>query len=134
LRPAAATAGVRLSGFQTHDAVLAAMARASIVVVPSRWAEPFGLVALEAMACGAALVCSMRGGLAELVGDAAEPCDPDDPAALAETLFALASSTEARATLAARGLARARCFDTPLVAEALDGWRARVLAGTMKET
>ena len=47
----------RMSGYRPHAEVLAAMARAAIVVVPSRWPEPFGLTALEAMACGAALVC-----------------------------------------------------------------------------
>jgi glycogen(starch) synthase len=41
-----------------------------IMVVPSRWAEPFGIVALEGIAAGCALVASSRGGLAEAVG----PC------------------------------------------------------------
>ena len=52
------------------------MARAAIVVVPSRWSEPFGLTALEALACGAALLCSPRGGLPEVYGQAAQRIDP----------------------------------------------------------
>jgi glycosyltransferase involved in cell wall biosynthesis len=108
LRPAAEAAGIVLHGHLPHAAVLAAMARAAIVVVPSRWPEPFGLAALEAMACGAALVCSGRGGLAEVAGEAALPIDPDDPAAMARALVRLAGDADLRAALSAAGLHRAR--------------------------
>ena len=111
LRPRAAAAGIVLDGYRPHQAVLTAMAAAAIVAVPSRWPEPFGLVALEAMASGAALVCSGRGGLAELVGDAALIVDPDQPGALAEALRRLAADAGLRTALAACGLARARQFD-----------------------
>ncbi len=111
LRPQAAAAGIVLDGYRPHEAVLAAMAAAAIVAVPSRWPEPFGLVALEAMASGAVLVCSGRGGLAELVGDAALIVDPDQPGALAEALRRLAADAGLRTALAVRGLARARQFD-----------------------
>ncbi len=40
------------------------------LVVPSRWAEPFGVVALEGIACGCAVVGSEEGGLKEAIG----PC------------------------------------------------------------
>jgi UDP-glucose:(glucosyl)LPS alpha-1,2-glucosyltransferase len=49
---------------------------ASILGVPSMFDEPFGLVAAEAMACRAALVASGRGGLLEVVGNAARHVDP----------------------------------------------------------
>ena len=67
------------------------MSRAAIVVVPSRWPEPFGLTALEALACGAALAYAPRGGLPEIAGPAAIPINPDDIPAFAETLIALAN-------------------------------------------
>lgn len=41
-----------------------------VLVVPSRWAEPFGIVALEAIACGCVVVGSELGGLPEAIG----PC------------------------------------------------------------
>lgn len=47
---------------------------ADIAVVPSEWQEPFGLVAIEAMACGAVPVVSDAGILPEIVGEAAAPC------------------------------------------------------------
>ena len=128
LRPAAAAAGVAMLGHQTNQVVLAAMRRAAIVVVPSRWAEPFGLVALEAMAEGAALVCSGRGGLREVAGDAAAYADPDAPGALAEAILALALDEGRRAALAAAGRARAETFGAPAAAARLLAWRVALLA------
>ena len=123
LRPRAAAAGVRLLGHQPHPAVLAAMARAAIVVVPSRWEEPFGLAALEAMASGAALIASPRGGLPELVGDAALLAGPD-PRSLALAMLHLTTDLAARAALSAAGLARARGFDRPAARHRLAEHRA----------
>lgn len=111
LRPAAREAGVEMVGYRPHDDVLAEMARAAIVVVPSRWAEPFGLTALEAMACGAALVASPVGGLPALVGDAAILVPPDPVAGLAAAIGDLAASPERRAALSVKGQARAAMFD-----------------------
>lgn len=44
------------------------LAQADVVVVPSRWPEPFGLVAAEAMAMGCPLIVSDSGALPEVVG------------------------------------------------------------------
>lgn len=128
LRATAGRAGVSLSGYQTHAAVLEAMARAAIVVVPSRWMEPFGLTALEAMGCGAALVSSQRGGLAELVGDAALIIDPDRPETLAAALLRLGRSETDRALLSRAGLVRARAFDLPEARARLQALRRDALA------
>jgi len=49
-----------------------------VVCVLSRSNEPFGLVALEAMAGGCAVISSNRGGLPEACGGAAALVDPDD--------------------------------------------------------
>jgi UDP-glucose:(glucosyl)LPS alpha-1,2-glucosyltransferase len=128
LRPEAEAAGVALLGYRPHAEVLAAMARAAIVVVPSRWPEPFGLVAVEAMASGVALICSPRGALPEVAGDAARYADPDDPAALAEAILALANDPAERAALGEAGRARARArFDLPIVLDALSALRERLL-------
>lgn len=129
VRAAAEAAGVRMLGYRDHPDVLAAMARAAIVVVPSRWAEPFGLVALEALASGAALVCSPRGGLPEVAGDAALYADPDQPAEIAAALRALGGDEKRRAALAEAGRARARQFDLPVIAQRLSALRRGILAG-----
>ena len=89
---------------------------ARVVVCPSLW-EGFGLVALEAMACGAPLVVADRGGLPEVVGDAALRVDPRDVDALREAMYTLAVQEPLRAALRTRGLARARAFSWRRVAE-----------------
>lgn len=126
LRPAAAAAGLVLRGHQPNAVVLEAMRRAAIVVMPSRWEEPFGLVAAEAMAQGAALMCSARGGLPEVAGDAAVYVDPD--AGFAEALVALAADGGRRAALAAAGRRRAEGFGAAAAAGRLVAWREACLA------
>jgi UDP-glucose:(glucosyl)LPS alpha-1,2-glucosyltransferase len=128
VRDAAQAAGVALLGYRDHPEVLAALAGASIVVVPSRWQEPFGLTALEAMASGAALICSPRGGLPEVAGDAALYADPDDPAVLADAILALARDEARRDRLAAAGRSRARPFDLPPTLASLASLRHATLA------
>lgn len=127
-RAAAERAGVRALGYRDRDAILQAMARAAIVVVPSRWQEPFGLVALEALACGAALICADRGGLREVAGDAAVYVDPDDPAALSAAICALADDPARRIALEQAGRERAQRFDAPVIAARLAELRREVLA------
>jgi len=123
----AAAAGVAMAGHRPHGEVLAAMARAALVVVPSRWPEPFGLTALEAMAGGAALICSPRGNLPALVGDAAILVDPDDAGTLAGAITTLARDEPGRAALGAAGLERARAFDIGVGTAALDRLRREIL-------
>jgi UDP-glucose:(glucosyl)LPS alpha-1,2-glucosyltransferase len=127
LRPKAQEAGVVMAGYRPHAEVLAAMSRAAIVVVPSRWAEPFGLTALEALACGAALLCSARGGLPEVYGHAGQRIEPENPNTIADAITALACDPARRAALGAAGIARARLFDVPQTAAALDALRAELL-------
>lgn len=127
VRAAAEGANVRMLGYRDHPEVLAAMSRAAIVVVPSRWPEPFGLVALEAMASGAALICSPRGGLPEVAGDAAIYANPDNPAEITAAIRTLATDESRRAALAECGRERARRFDAPLIAAQLAALRRGIL-------
>jgi glycosyltransferase involved in cell wall biosynthesis len=117
-----------MAGYQPHDAVLTAIAEAAIVAMPSRWPEPFGMVALEAMACGTALAYAPRGGLPDVVGQAGVAINPDDPAAMADALVALAGDPARRAALGEAGRARARDFALPAAIARLDALRTDVLA------
>jgi glycosyltransferase involved in cell wall biosynthesis len=40
-----------------------------VIVIPSRWPEPLGIVALEGIACGCIAVGSKQGGLSEAIGN-----------------------------------------------------------------
>lgn len=119
----AAAAGLTWEGYRPHEDVLAAMAGAAIVVVPSRWAEPFGLTALEALASGSALITTNAGGLPEVVGDAGLLVSPADSAALAAAIRQLACDDAARERLSTAGRERARLFDTPVIAARLQQLR-----------
>ncbi len=123
LRPRAAAAGVAMLGWRPHAEVLRAMTRAAVVVVPGRWPEPFGMTALEAMACGAALIHAPRGGLPEVVGDAGVPIDPDDPAGIAAALMSLAADAARRETLGVAGRRRAGMFAVGAIGARLDALR-----------
>ena len=127
LRPQAHAASVEMLGHRPNPDVLDAMQRAAIVVVPSRWPEPFGLVALEAMACGAALICSPRGGLPEVAGETALYADPDQPEAVAAAMLELAGNLGRRSTLAAAGRLRAQEFAAPVAAARLLAFRQGLL-------
>jgi glycosyltransferase involved in cell wall biosynthesis len=129
VRAAAEGANVRMLGYRDHTEVLAAMARAAIVVVPSRWPEPFGLVALEALASGAALICSPRGGLPEVAGDVALYANPDDPAEIAAAIRTLCGDEGRRAALMDAGRQRASQFDVPVIAAQLAAIRMEALRG-----
>lgn len=66
-------------------------ATAWVQVVPSRWAEPFGIVAAEAMMRGTAVIASSSGGLTEIVQDGKTGflVLPEDANALTEALLHL---------------------------------------------
>jgi glycosyltransferase involved in cell wall biosynthesis len=83
----AAGAGVELVGPLDRAGVADLLAQARVAVVPSR-VEPFGIVALEALAAGRGLVFSTRGGLAEASGGLGRGADPFDRAALAAAIEA----------------------------------------------
>jgi glycogen synthase len=58
---------VEFTGWISPDAVPALINRATIVLVPSRWREAFGIVALQAAQMGRPVVCTDTGGLPEVV-------------------------------------------------------------------
>jgi glycosyltransferase involved in cell wall biosynthesis len=127
LKAEAKAAGIDLSGYRDHAGVMAALGRAAIAVVPSRWQEPFGLTALEAMASGAALITSRRGGLAELTEGVSVAIDPDDPAGMAAAIVALARDPAVRARLAETGRDRARAYNVAAARVRLDQLRTELL-------
>jgi glycosyltransferase involved in cell wall biosynthesis len=87
-------------GHVPRDRIAEVFRQHDIVCVLSRTKEPFGLVALEAMASGCAVIASDRGGLPEACGGAAELVDPDDLPAVTEALRRLV--TDPRALVAAK--------------------------------
>ena len=63
-----------------------------VMVVPSLWPEPFGIVALEGIACGCAVIGSNQGGLPEAIGPCGITFPNGDVVALAESIRRLLSN------------------------------------------
>ncbi len=101
-----------------------ALLRSADVVCCCPWYEPFGLVAVEAMACGVPVVASRVGGLAETVvdGRTGVHVPPWSPAAIAEAVRHITGDEPRRSAMAATALARAAEF----------GWD-RIGARTLQE-
>jgi len=102
--------------------------QAQVAVVPSLY-EGFSLPAIEAMACGVALVATTGGALPEVVGTDGETgllVPPDDPGALAQAIGRLMDDDELRARLGAAGRTRVLGRFTWQVTAAgtADGYRA----------
>ena len=85
-------AQVHFAGSLVGQSLVRALNAHRVVVVPSVWEEPFGLVALEAQACGCLPVVAASGGLPQAAGPAGVVFAKGDPAALADTLAAVLDS------------------------------------------
>ncbi|HST31093.1 MAG TPA: glycosyltransferase family 4 protein, partial [Chthoniobacterales bacterium] len=76
--------------------------RHRVLAVPSRWAEPFGVVALEGIACGCVVVGSQDGGLKEAIGPCGLTFENGNVAGLAAQLKRLINEPETRAAFSQR--------------------------------
>jgi D-inositol-3-phosphate glycosyltransferase len=95
--------------------------RSADLVVCAPWYEPFGIVPLEAMACGVPVVATAVGGQIDSVVDGVTGLHvpPRDPAALARALHGLLDDPRRRAALGRNGRRRARArFDFDSIATA----------------
>jgi glycogen synthase len=73
-------------GTRTSEELVEILNRHRILVVPSRYREPFGIVALEGIACGCVVVGSAGGGLKDAIGPCGETFENGDAADLARVL------------------------------------------------
>ncbi len=65
-------------GETNQNDIAAALRKVKVLLIPSRWSEPFGIVALEGLASGCTVIASERGGLKEATGGFATLLSPDD--------------------------------------------------------
>ena len=112
---------IRVDSNVPYAEVKAAWERASVGMVLTTGPEPFGRTALEAMASGAALITSGRGGLAEICGPEAITVEPSDADRVASALAQLADAPERRAELGRAGRKRVEAlFDIRTIAGQMD--------------
>lgn len=105
----ALTERVVLTNWVEEQDVPAVLSLATVFVFPSLY-EGFGLTPLEAMACGAPVICSNASSLPEVVGDAGIPVDPRDVSGLAQAISRVLNDEPLRRELRARGIKQASRF------------------------
>ncbi len=90
LREQAAALGVaervHFAGVKRGEELARILNAHRVLVVPSRWEEPYGIVALEGLACGCVVVGSERGGLKDAIGPGGLTFPNGDAAALSRAL------------------------------------------------
>lgn len=101
---------VRIVGPKPHEFVMEAWRRCLFGVVPSVVPEAFGLVGLEAMSAGRAVVATTAGALPDVIGDGGILVDPGDVTELRAALARLVHDESLRNELAAAGRRRASVF------------------------
>jgi glycosyltransferase involved in cell wall biosynthesis len=108
---------VQFRGAQSGSELAATLNQHQILVVPSKYDEPFGVVALEGIACGCALIGSSGGGLPEAIGPCGITFLNGDVAALENALERLLARPQEREGLIAAGPKHLIQFQPPLVAQ-----------------
>ncbi len=110
---------VWLDGMLPKPEVIQLLSHATVFVCPSVY-EPLGIVNLEAMACGTAVVASRVGGIPEVVDDGTTGLlvPPDDPRALADAINTVLTDPTRAAAMGQAGRDRAVAeFGWPAVAD-----------------
>ncbi|MGQ9681563.1 MAG: glycosyltransferase [Anaerolineae bacterium] len=112
---------VAFLGSRSQDTLPYYYSAADLCVMPSLY-ESFGMVALEAMACGTPVVASRVGGLPHVVrdGETGLLVPENDPEALAYGLHLLLTDESLRRRLGARGLEVAQEYCWECVAEQIE--------------
>jgi glycosyltransferase involved in cell wall biosynthesis len=121
--------GVTLLGPWPRELVIEALRRSLLVVVPSIWPEPFGLVALEAAAAGKPVVAAEIGGLPDIVvpGETGLLVPPGDAGELGAVMQRLITAPALRERMGAAAAERASSFAAARVVPAFeDAYRAAI--------
>jgi glycosyltransferase involved in cell wall biosynthesis len=114
---------IQLGTIQLEKLVVIYNCAALLVYVPLY--AGFGLPPLEAMACGTPVICSNRGSLPEITGDAGFMIDPENHLLVAEAAIRLLADRELQEMYRARGFKQARLYSwDKTAAEVLSVYRS----------
>lgn len=100
---------VHFAGYVPNEDLAALYSGADAVLLPSLY-EGFGFTVLEAMACGAPVICSNVSSLPEVAGKAALMTPPEDEEALAAAIQRILTEPGLADSLRQKGAARAALF------------------------
>lgn len=114
------------TGFVSDDNLVELYNSCDLFVFPS-WHEGFGLPVLEAMSCGAPVICSNNSSLPEVVGLKEAMFDPWDVSAISEKILSALTDPSFKKRLCEHGLQRSKLFSWDRTArKAIQSWEALV--------
>ncbi len=104
---------VSFAGYVSPEDLPRFYASADVYCSPATGSESFGIVLLEAMASGVAIVASDIEGYRDVLTDGKEGmlCRPQDPRSIADAIIELAKNTERRRRMAAQGRETSKRYD-----------------------
>jgi glycosyltransferase involved in cell wall biosynthesis len=120
---------VVFAGPQSGHKLVELLNKARILVVPSLWPEPFGIVAIEAIACGCAVIGSEGGGLPEAIGPCGITFPNGDAGALARRMAEILRDEQRLQAFAAAAPAHLARHTAGAVA---DAWLGVLTAATAR--
>ena len=109
-------------GFKNKNFVEEKMKTGAVIIIPSIWQEPFGLVAAEAMSNGIAIIASNSGGIPEIIEDNGILIDNIDHKKLETALNYLLSNERKRVMYQKKSWKNFR-FDSICSSKKLDNFR-----------
>ena len=127
---------VRLLKSWPHYAIMEAWRRSLMALAPSVWPEPFGLVAIEAMASGRPVIASDTGGLSDIVvhGQTGLLVPPGDAGALRQAIEQLLANAELRERMGQAGQSRLRHFQASTVVPQVESVYLSLFKDSVKPT
>jgi glycosyltransferase involved in cell wall biosynthesis len=108
---------VIFAGLKRDEELVTLLRKHKVLVIPSKYDEPFGVVALEGIACGCVVVGSAGGGLPEAIGPCGITVPNGDPSALAQALEQLLLNPNERKRLLFRAPKHLARFHPTTIAE-----------------
>jgi glycosyltransferase involved in cell wall biosynthesis len=118
---------VHFAGALRGEVLVTALQRHAVIVVPSVWAEPFGMVALEGMACGCLPLVTAVGGLPEAIGAAGLCVSKENAKELADGMLRLLQDEQLKIGLKAAAVEHLKQHRAATVA---DRYLAVLIAAT----
>jgi glycosyltransferase involved in cell wall biosynthesis len=109
---------VQFAGILQGDDLAVQMNKHRIMVVPSIWQEPFGIVALEGIACGCVIIGSQGGGLTDAIGPCGVTFPNGDVKALTQQILEMYIHPDNLGFYRSNAAAHLKCHTPSAVAQA----------------
>jgi glycosyltransferase involved in cell wall biosynthesis len=118
-----------------YQNVVEAFRRCAFSVAPSRWAEPFGLVIIEAMLQGKPVIGANHGGITDIIedGETGYLVEPKDLKSLQNRIQTLSADVELRDQMGTKAKESVKRFDTNIVIGEIEALYEELIAASKQQ-